>query len=130
MVLFGERITAAQYIGATRYRHEVAARFDDLLGDDAVLVTPIANVQSWAPEGPLPTNADDPAVALNTPDINFTGHPAVSVPLGHDDAGVPFGLQVVAPRFADGLALGLAELLERERPWPTVAPDYEPYPSF
>jgi Asp-tRNA(Asn)/Glu-tRNA(Gln) amidotransferase A subunit family amidase len=130
MVLFGDRITAAQYIGATRYRHEVAARFDDLLGEDAVLVTPVANVQSWAPDGPLPTNADDPAVALNTPDINFTGHPAVSVPLGHDDAGVPFGLQVVAPRFADGLALGLAEVLERERPWPTVAPGYEPYPSF
>ena len=126
MLLFGEQVTAAQYIGATRYRHEVSARFDDLLGDDAVLVTPVANMQSWPPEGPV---ADDPGAALNTPDINFTGHPAASVPLGRDDAGVPFGLQVVGPRFADGLTLGLAELLERERPWPTVAPGYEPYPS-
>jgi hypothetical protein len=34
---------------------------------------------------------------------------------------------VVAPRFADGLALGLAEVLERVRPWPLVAPGYEPF---
>ena len=42
-------------------------------------------------------------------------------------AGVPFGLQIVAPRFSDGLALGLAEVLERERPWPLVAPGYQPF---
>ena len=42
---------------------------------------------------------DDAAIAVNTPDLNFTGHPAVSVPLGRDAAGVPFGLQIVAPRF-------------------------------
>ena len=128
---FGSAVTLSQYLAATRFRHEMSARFDDLLGDDAVLVVPTSNVQSWPAEGPLPTSAgavvDDPAIAVNTPDLNFTGHPAVSVPLGRDDAGVPFGLQVVAPRFADGLALGLAEVLERERPWPTEAPGYEPF---
>jgi hypothetical protein len=34
----------------------------------------------------------------------------------------------VAPRFLDGLALGLGAVLERVRPWATVAPGYEPYP--
>lgn len=130
-LLFGEAVTAAQYVEATRRRFEVAARFDALLGADSVLVTPTSNVQSWGPEGPVPQDAgavrDDPTIALNTPDLNFTGHPAVSVPLGLDDAGVPFGLQVVAPRFLDGLALGLAQVLESERPWPTVAPGYEPF---
>jgi amidase/aspartyl-tRNA(Asn)/glutamyl-tRNA(Gln) amidotransferase subunit A len=48
-------------------------------------------------------------------------------PPGQDEAGVPFGLQIVAPRFADGLAPGLAAELERLRPWPTVAPGYEPF---
>jgi aspartyl-tRNA(Asn)/glutamyl-tRNA(Gln) amidotransferase subunit A len=128
---YGEAVTISQYLAATRRRHEVAARFDAVLADGAVLVTPTANVQSWAPEGPLPSTLGelhDPTIAVNTPDLNFTGHPAVSVPLGRDDAGVPFGLQIVAPRFADGLALGLATELERLRPWPTVAPGYEPYP--
>jgi aspartyl-tRNA(Asn)/glutamyl-tRNA(Gln) amidotransferase subunit A len=128
---FGASVTASQYLAATRRRHEVSARFDDLLAPGTVLVVPTANVQSWMAEGPVWDRAGavtgDPSIGLNTPELNYTGHPCVSVPLGLDDAGVPFGLQVVAPRFADGLALGLAEVLERVRPWPLVAPGYEPF---
>jgi amidase len=62
-------------------------------------------------------------------DLNMSGHPVVNVPLGHDDAGVPFGLQIVGPRGGDGLALGLAAVLERERPWAAVAPGYAPFPT-
>jgi Asp-tRNA(Asn)/Glu-tRNA(Gln) amidotransferase A subunit family amidase len=111
----------------------VTARFDAVLAQGTVLVTPTANVQSWSPEGPLPSTVGelhDPTVAVNTPDLNLTGHPAVSVPIGRDDAGVPFGLQIVGPRCADGLALGLAAELERLRPWPTVAPGYDSFPTF
>jgi aspartyl-tRNA(Asn)/glutamyl-tRNA(Gln) amidotransferase subunit A len=130
-VLLGASITATDYIASQRHRHQVTARFDELLGSDTVLVVPTVNAVSWPPEGPLPTSAgavhDDPAIAINTLDLNFTGHPAVNVPLGRDEAGVPFGLQIVAPRFADGLALGLAQVLERERPWPLVADGYTPF---
>jgi Asp-tRNA(Asn)/Glu-tRNA(Gln) amidotransferase A subunit family amidase len=133
-VRFGAHVDVARYIQAQRLRHEVTARFDNLLGADAVLVVPTVNATSWPPEGPLPTAAgtvrDDPSIAVNTLDLNFTGHPAVSVPLGRDPAGVPFGLQIVAPRFADGLALGLAELIEQRRPWPLVANGYSPFPTF
>ena len=125
---FGSTVTLDQYIAAQRFRHEVSARFDDLLAGGTVLVTPTANARSWPAEGPLPTqagNTKDPMVTLNTPDNNFTGHPAVSVPMGLDDHGVPCGFQVVAPRFRDGLALGLAEHLEKIQPWPLVAPGYQ-----
>lgn len=125
---FGSTVTIDQYIAAQRFRHEVSARFDDLLVDGAVLVTPTANARSWPAEGPLPTRAgstDDPMITLNTPDNNFTGHPAVSVPMGLDNNGVPCGLQVVSARFQDGLALGLAEHLEKIQPWPHTAPGYE-----
>ena len=64
---------------------------------------------------------------MNTPDLNLTGHPALSVPMGLGDDGVPMGLQLVAPRWADGLALGVAEVLEQVRPWPLVAPGFEPF---
>ena len=124
---FGSTVTLDQYIAAQRFRHEVSARFDDLLKDGAVLVTPTANARAWPAEGPLPThagNTDDPMVTLNTPDNNFTGHPAVSVPMGLDNHGVPTGFQIVAPRFEDGLALGLAEMLEKVQPWPLSAPGY------
>jgi Asp-tRNA(Asn)/Glu-tRNA(Gln) amidotransferase A subunit family amidase len=127
---FGSTVTIDQYIAAQRFRHEVSARFDDLLVDGAVLVTPTANARSWPAEGPLPTRAgstDDPMITLNTPDNNFTGHPAVSVPMGLDNNGVPCGLQVVSARFQDGLALGLAEHLEKIQPWPLTAPGYESF---
>jgi Asp-tRNA(Asn)/Glu-tRNA(Gln) amidotransferase A subunit family amidase len=129
-VLFGEEVTATDYLAAQRRRHELGARIDQLVGDDAVLVLPTLNVQSWPPEGPVPVwldSVEDPTIATNTPELNATGHPAVSVPIGVDDVGVPFGLQIVGPRFRDGLALGLAQLLERIRPWPMVAPGYVPF---
>lgn len=129
---FGRNVTIEEYIAAQRKRHEVSARFDDLLGSDAVLLVPTTNARSWPAEGPLPSQAGsthDPMVTLNTPDNNFTGHPAVSVPMGHDEHGVPCGMQIVAPRFADGLALGLAAHVEKIQPWSPVAPGYSTFGS-
>jgi Asp-tRNA(Asn)/Glu-tRNA(Gln) amidotransferase A subunit family amidase len=127
---FGATVTIDQYIEAQRKRHEVSARFDQLLGDDAVLLTPTANARSWPAEGPLPSFAgttEDPMVTLNTPDANFTGHPATSAPMGLDDNGVPCGLHITGPRFSDDLTLGLAAHLEHIQPWPLVAPGYSPF---
>lgn len=129
-VRFAERVTLDDYIAAQRRRHEVSARFDDLLGEDCVLVVPTMNARSWPAEGPLPSRAgstDDPMGTMNTADLNFTGHPAFSVPMGLDDHGVPCGMQVVAPRFRDGLGFGLAAHVERIRPWPLVAPGCSPF---
>jgi Asp-tRNA(Asn)/Glu-tRNA(Gln) amidotransferase A subunit family amidase len=131
MLRFAESISRDDYIAARRGRYTACATIDRLLGADTVLVTPTVNAQSWAPAGPWPMSVngvDTPGVAVNTNDFNLTGHPAVSVPIGHDDAGVPFGMQVVAPRWRDGLALGLAAALEEARPWALVAPGYEPFP--
>ena len=131
MLHFGEGVSASSYLGATRRRHEVGARIDDLIGSDSVLALPTLNVQDWGPEGPTPDHAGavtgDPTIATNTPELNATGHPAVSVPMGLGAAGVPMGLQVVAPRYADGLALGVAQVLERVQPWPVTAPGYQPF---
>jgi amidase/aspartyl-tRNA(Asn)/glutamyl-tRNA(Gln) amidotransferase subunit A len=127
---FGSGITIDEYIAAHRKRHEVSARFDHAMAQGAVIVTPTANARAWPAEGPLPSIAGtthDPMITLNTPDANFTGHPAVSVPMGLDDHGVPCGFQITAPRFHDALALGLAEHLEKIQPWPLVAPGYSTF---
>jgi Asp-tRNA(Asn)/Glu-tRNA(Gln) amidotransferase A subunit family amidase len=57
----------------------------------------------------------------------MTGLPAISLPAGICPNGVPFGLQVVGPRFRDGLLLDLAETWEKGRPWPLVAPGYDSF---
>jgi Asp-tRNA(Asn)/Glu-tRNA(Gln) amidotransferase A subunit family amidase len=44
--------------------------------------------------------------------VTLVGHPACSVPLGRDRAGMPFGLQIVGPRGGDALVLAAAAAIE------------------
>jgi aspartyl-tRNA(Asn)/glutamyl-tRNA(Gln) amidotransferase subunit A len=48
--------------------------------------------------------------------LNFTGHPAVSLPCGWSADGLPIGLQIAGPWYADRRVLALAAHLEREHP--------------
>jgi Asp-tRNA(Asn)/Glu-tRNA(Gln) amidotransferase A subunit family amidase len=45
--------------------------------------------------------------------ITLTGHPAVSIPCGVDERGMPFGLQLVGPHKGDRFTLGVAAALEQ-----------------
>jgi Asp-tRNA(Asn)/Glu-tRNA(Gln) amidotransferase A subunit family amidase len=130
-LVFGASVSAHDYIAAQRQRFAYAGQLEALLVDDAVLVTPTCNVTSWAPSGALPDSAGDatgdPAIAVNTPEFNLTGHPGMSVPIGIAPDGVPIGLQIVGPRFGDRFTLGLAAALEQAQPWPLLAPGYDPF---
>jgi Asp-tRNA(Asn)/Glu-tRNA(Gln) amidotransferase A subunit family amidase len=44
--------------------------------------------------------------------VTLPGHPAVSLPVGLDRRGMPFGLQIVGPRGGDALVLSVAAELE------------------
>jgi Asp-tRNA(Asn)/Glu-tRNA(Gln) amidotransferase A subunit family amidase len=44
--------------------------------------------------------------------VTLTGHPAISLPLGLDAKGMPFGLQIVGPRGGDAFVLGVAAAIE------------------
>ena len=52
---------------------------------------------------------------------NVYGNPAVSVPAG-TVAGLPVGMQVLGRHHEDELLFDVALAVERERPWPMVAP--------
>jgi amidase len=43
----------------------------------------------------------------------LVGHPALSLPVGLDQAGMPFGLQIIGPRDGDAKTLKVAAALER-----------------
>ena len=61
--------------------------------------------------------------------VSLVGHPALSLPVGQDDAGMPFGLQVVGPRRGDARVIAAAAALEQlfaadavtRRPLPDLA---------
>lgn len=63
--------------------------------------------------------------------FNLVGNPSCSVPIGllpywapegHEATELPVGMQIVGRHHADQAILDLAWLVERERPWPLVAP--------
>jgi amidase len=41
--------------------------------------------------------------------FNYSGHSALSIPCGHDSAGLPMGLQLVGKRWSESQLLGIAK---------------------
>ncbi len=126
----GMRVSVDEYLAARRRRFEYVRALDLLLGGDAVILTPTVAAPGFLADGRL--NYDDPlwsvpAEAYNTELANITGHPALSLPAGVSANGVPFGLQIIAPRFMDGWLLDLAAKWEERQPWPRTAPGYDSF---
>ena len=127
---FAARVTLDEYQAARRRRFAFARLTDELLGEDAVLVSPTMCVEGFPADGRLPGAEEQGTEGLhyNTQPANTTGHPALSVPAGLSPNGVPFGLQITGPRWRDDMVLDLGAMWEALAPWPLAAPDHEPFP--
>jgi Asp-tRNA(Asn)/Glu-tRNA(Gln) amidotransferase A subunit family amidase len=119
----GLDVTVDEYLAARRRRFEYVRALDDLLGPDGLLVSPVMAADACPAEG---WEGSGPEV-YNCAAQNVTGHPSLSLPFGAYPSGVPFGLQVTGPRYRDDLLLDVARRWEEARPWPPVAPGYEPF---
>ena len=58
--------------------------------------------------------------------FDLTGHPAVSVPCGWSKDGLPLGLQIVGPWYADAKVLRAAAAFESAQPWVDRLPPHAP----
>jgi amidase len=54
------------------------------------------------------------SAAGNTVPLNLTGHPALAVPSGLDEKGMPVSVQIVARHFQDALTFRAAEVIEAQ----------------
>jgi len=124
----GREITIDTYVAARRRRFHYVRRIDELLGGDAVLLTPTVASPGWLADGRL---TEDSPIAGLPPEVystalqNVTGNPALSVPFGYLTNGLPFGLQITAPRYFDAQLLDLADRWQSIFPWKRSAPGYE-----
>jgi Asp-tRNA(Asn)/Glu-tRNA(Gln) amidotransferase A subunit family amidase len=122
------RTSVEDYVAARRRRFEMVKLLDELLEGDAVLVAPTMCEEGFLFDGRMPNGQGSvTAGAYNTTTANMTGHPALSLPAGRSANGVPFGLMVTGPRFADDVLLTVAEQWESAHPWPRTAPGFEPF---
>jgi Asp-tRNA(Asn)/Glu-tRNA(Gln) amidotransferase A subunit family amidase len=94
-----------------------------------VLLSPTMCVEGFPADGVMPgaDHAGSPSNVYNTELANITGHPALSVPAGISSNGLPFGLQITGPRFADDLVLAVGATWEAASPWALTAPGYQPF---
>ncbi len=125
-------IRVDDYMAARLRQYRYVRELDELLGEATVLITPTLTVDGWTLDGQPPDRPDwtgpgMPLDAFNTGLQNMTGHPAITVPAGLSPRGLPFGLQVTAPRYREDLLFGFAERWEAARPWPPSASGYEPF---
>ncbi len=128
---FGLKIAHQMYDIKTRGRIEaqrvamnegMAAIFDEV---DFVFASTNPDI-AFSKTGPLPQEVEGQQAGLGnngalTIPANIYGSPAISIPIGLS-RGLPIGLQVLAPHHREAWLLDLAQVFERERPWPLVAP--------
>jgi len=114
---------------ALRRREQLVGEVAALFAAVDVLLTPTTAVPAFPAAGPPPDTIDGrPARPLGASATPFTmlanlcWNPAVSVPAGVSQAGLPVGLQINGRRHQDEVPLRLARIWEQTRPWPRHAP--------
>jgi Asp-tRNA(Asn)/Glu-tRNA(Gln) amidotransferase A subunit family amidase len=118
----GHQILATDYIKAQRLRKVLHAEFVDVLRTVDVIITPTTritapeiNQTAYTVKG---KNIDLAyAVACFTFPFNQTGLPAINMPCGFSNLGLPIGMQIVGRHFDEASILKVAAAYEGATEW-------------
>jgi Asp-tRNA(Asn)/Glu-tRNA(Gln) amidotransferase A subunit family amidase len=114
----GQRYSAGDVARALTLQTAIYRRWQTFFERYDVIVSPAITIspRSWRELYPAeiddkPTRTYFHWLALAYA-VTLPGHPAISLPVGLDRNGMPFGLQIVGPRGGDALVLAVANALE------------------
>jgi aspartyl-tRNA(Asn)/glutamyl-tRNA(Gln) amidotransferase subunit A len=116
----------AYYLQAQKVRRLISREFQQAFQKVDLVLGPTAPTTAFE----LGAKTSDP-VQMYLGDI-FTipaplaGLPALSVPCGFDDAGLPVGLQLMGPHFSEGRLLGAAHRYQQATDWHRRVPTETP----
>jgi aspartyl-tRNA(Asn)/glutamyl-tRNA(Gln) amidotransferase subunit A len=124
-------MTAADYVRARwsleMLRRSVSDAFADV---DAVVVPtmrilppPLSDLIKAARGSTVGAPAE---IIANTQPLNLYGIPAVTVPCGFSQSGLPIGLTFAGPHFSEGRILALARAFEQATDWHKRRPALSP----
>ncbi len=117
----GEKVTAAEYIQRRREQDESRRGIRAVFADVDVLVTPTMPMPAPAiadlkanPEALRPAEL---RLLRNTRPFNVWGLPAISVPCGFTQGGLPIGMQIAGAHWREDLMLRVAHAYEQATAW-------------
>ncbi|MFT4525850.1 MAG: aspartyl-tRNA(Asn)/glutamyl-tRNA(Gln) amidotransferase subunit A, partial [Bacteroidia bacterium] len=101
----------AYYSKAQKVRRLVSEKVDEIFKDHDFIISPTTPDVAFK----FGANADDP-IKMYLEDIytvmaNLAGIPAISFPIGNNSDGLPFSMQVMAPKFKESEAFAAAHSL-------------------
>ena len=118
-VLAGSRVQLADYLEAQNARIAVGQKMRLFHQRYDLLILPTLAVPAFPVDRRAPPGADEDDFAAWTPfsyPFNLTLQPALSVPCGFTEAGLPIGLQIVGAIYQDALVLRAARAFEHANP--------------
>lgn len=92
----------------------------DFMLSPTLAISPVKNIPNGQTNVPTHINGVEIEPAIGwclTFLINFTGHPAASIPCGFTTSQLPVGLQIIGKRHADHEVLALSKAFEKLSPW-------------
>ena len=121
---FARTLPSTAYLAALSQLQALARSTIAFFADHDLLLTPVLASRPL-PIGELHGCGDDPMADLRrsgefapfTAIFNVTGQPAISVPLGFGEDGLPSAVQLVGRPLAEDTLLQVAAQLELTRPW-------------
>jgi amidase len=117
----GRRLTGSRIAWAERARTALQERVRLFFQRFDFLVCPVAQVLPFSVDIPYPTEIDGRPMASyfewmrSCTDISVTGHPALSLPAGFSDDGLPVGMQIVGRWRGERALLAFARAVESAR---------------
>jgi amidase len=116
------------YAKAQNVRPTYIKAYDTALADVDVLVMPTCVMA--APKNQQPSNyieavednlmANTRGYSRNTQPFNYTGHPALALPVGKSPAGLPASMQLVGRFFDDALLMRVAHAFQHATDWDKI----------
>jgi aspartyl-tRNA(Asn)/glutamyl-tRNA(Gln) amidotransferase subunit A len=117
----GENITAEEAENSRRELQRVRGQIKNVFADVDLLVTPAtpipAPVIAELKQNPDELRPRELVLLRNTRPFNVWGLPAISVPCGFTKSGLPIGLQIAGPHWAEAAVLQLAHAYEQATDW-------------
>ena len=117
----GEKITAAEYIQKRGDLEKARRAIRRAFADVDLLVTPTTPIPAPAIQDlradPDALRPAELKLLRNTRPFNVWGLPAISLPCGFTESGLPIGVQIAGPHWREDLVLRLAHAYEQATAW-------------